>query len=57
MSNFPGVEIEPALAGGFYGVALGLVKLDREVRGEVLRAGVAESANDVLVTHNELNWA
>lgn len=42
VSNFPGVEIEPAPPGGFYGVALGLVKLDRELRCEVLRAYVSE---------------
>ncbi len=41
VSNFPGVEIEPAPEGGFYGVALGLVKLDRALRGEVLRAYAA----------------
>lgn len=40
--NFPGVEIEPAPEGGFYGVALGLVKLDRTLRGEVLRAYASE---------------
>ncbi|RMN17155.1 hypothetical protein ALQ64_03163 [Pseudomonas cannabina] len=42
VSNFPGVEIEPAPEGGFYGVVLGLVKLDRNLRGEVLRAYAAE---------------
>lgn len=42
VSNFPGVEIEPAPEGGFYGVALGLVRLNRNLRGEVLRAYAAE---------------
>jgi hypothetical protein len=42
VSNFPGVDIEPAPEGGFYGVALGLVKLDRDLRCEVLRAYAAE---------------
>lgn len=38
VSSFPGVEVVPAPEGGFYGFMLGLVKLDREARGEVLRA-------------------
>ena len=42
LSKYPGVEIEPASEGGFYGVALGLVKLDLTLRGEVLRAYAAE---------------
>lgn len=42
VSNFPGVEIVPAPEGGFYGFTLGLVKLDRNLRGEVLRAYAAE---------------
>jgi hypothetical protein len=42
VSNFVGLEIEPAPAGGFYGVALGLVKLDRELREKALRAYVGE---------------
>lgn len=42
VSNFPGVEIVPAPEGGFYGFTLGLVKLDRDLRGEVLRAYATE---------------
>ncbi|TCV62887.1 hypothetical protein [Pseudomonas fluorescens] len=42
VSNFPGVEIVPAPEEGFYGFTLGLVKLDRDLRGEVLRAYAAE---------------
>ncbi|WP_415384872.1 hypothetical protein [Pseudomonas aeruginosa] len=42
VSNFPGVEVVPAPEGGFYGFMLGLVKLDRDSRGEVLRALAAE---------------
>ncbi|ELQ8317596.1 TPA: hypothetical protein L6A34_31460 [Pseudomonas aeruginosa] len=42
VSNFPGVEVVPAPEGGFYGFMLGLVKLDRDARGEVLRALAAE---------------
>ncbi|WP_153785188.1 hypothetical protein [Pseudomonas sp. EMN2] len=42
VSNFPGVEIVPAPDGGFYGFTLVLVKLDRNLRGEVLRAYAAE---------------
>lgn len=38
VSCFPGVQVVPAPEGGFYGVALFLAKLDRAVRGEVLRA-------------------
>lgn len=45
VSNFPGVEIQPAPEGGFYGVARGLVRLDRNLRGEVLRAYAAELRN------------
>lgn len=42
VSNFPGVEVVPAPEGGFYGFMLGLVKLDRDLRGKVLRAYAAE---------------
>lgn len=42
VSNFPGVEVVPAPEGGYYGFMLGLVKLDRDARGEVLRALAAE---------------
>lgn len=42
VSSFPGVEVVPAPEGGFYGFMLGLVKLDREARGEVLRALAVE---------------
>lgn len=42
VSNFPGVEVVPAPEGGFYGFMLGLVKLDRDARGQVLRALAAE---------------
>jgi len=42
VTNFPGVEIVPAPEDGFYGFALGLVKLDRNLRSEVLRAYAAE---------------
>ena len=42
VSNFPGVEVVPAPEGGFYGFMLGLVKLDRDARGGVLRALAAE---------------
>lgn len=42
VSNFPGVEIVPAPEGGFYGFTLGFVKLDRDIRREVLRAYAAE---------------
>lgn len=42
VSNFPGVEVVPAPEGGFYGFMLGLVKLDRDLRREVLRAYAAE---------------
>ena len=42
VSSFPGVEVVPAPEGGFYGFMLGLVKLDRDLRGEVLRAYAAE---------------
>lgn len=38
VSNFPGLEIQPAPEGGFYGVALGLAKFDRELREKALRA-------------------
>ncbi|HCF0590428.1 hypothetical protein [Pseudomonas aeruginosa] len=41
VSNFPGVKIVPAPEGGFYGFALGLARLDRDLRGEVLRAYAA----------------
>lgn len=42
VSSFPGVEVVPAPEGGFYGFMLGLVKLDRDARGEVLRALATE---------------
>ncbi|ASJ88836.1 hypothetical protein ACEP28_32740 [Pseudomonas aeruginosa] len=42
VSNFPGVEVVPAPEGGYYGFMLGLVKLDRDARGGVLRALAAE---------------
>ena len=42
VSNSPGVEVVPAPEGGFYGFMLGLVKLDRDLRGEVLRAYAAQ---------------
>lgn len=42
VSNFPGVEIVPAPEEGYYGFTLGLVKLDRDLRNEVLRAYAAE---------------
>lgn len=45
VSNFPGVEIVPAPERGFYGFTRGLVKLDRNLRGEVLRAYAAELRN------------
>lgn len=41
VSNFPGVEIVPAPEEGFYGFTLGFVKLDRDLRGQVLRAYAA----------------
>lgn len=42
VSNFPGVEVVPAPEGGFYGVVLGLAKLNRDVRSVVLRAYAAD---------------
>lgn len=42
VSSFPGVEVVPAPEGGFYGFTLGFVKLDRDLRREVLRAYATE---------------
>lgn len=52
VSNFPGLEIQPAPEGGFYGVALGLAKFDRELRVKALRAYAAVLRKSPEICHD-----